>query len=204
MRRFAKLAAVVGALLATALLAGFAGFVEAAHREPSSSPIADGIVVLTGGAERVETGLRLLAADRARLLLISGVAHGAGLDGLLRRAGIAEGALDARITLGRSAETTRGNAEETAEWVRGHQIRSLIVVTAGFHMPRAMLELGRALPPIALYPMPVQPQEIGRFGSARTLAAEYLKLLAAWAGASHVIRQPVSAVSRAVPPAPWG
>ena len=108
MRRFAKLAAVVGALLATALLgAGFAGFVEAAHREPSSPPIADGIVVLTGGAERVETGLRLLAADRREAA--AGVRRGAagqGWTGCCTVPALRRARIDARITLGRSAETT--------------------------------------------------------------------------------------------------
>ena len=203
MQLFARAIAVLASLAAIALLAGFAGFVAAAHREPAALPPVDGIVVLTGGAERVETGLRLLAADRGRLLLISGVAHGAGLDGLLHRAGLEDGPIDARITLGRTATTTLGNAEETAEWVRTHPVQSLIVVTAGFHMPRAMLELRRALPPIPLYPMPVQPQAMGKFSSARILAAEYVKLLAAWAGASHVMRQPPPAASRTAA-APWG
>ena len=71
-------------------------------------------------------------------------------------------------------------------------------------MPRAMLELRRALPPIPLYPMPVQPQAMGRFSSARILAAEYIKLLGAWAGVSHVMRQTASTVSRSSGAAPWG
>ena len=197
MQRLARWIAVLTALLVFAFGAGFAGFVFAAHREPTSPPEADAIVVFTGGAERVETGLHLLAAGRAKLLLISGVAQRAGLDALLHRAGMAEGPIDARITLGRTATTTLGNAEETAEWVRLHQVRSLIVVTAGFHMPRALLELRRALPgDFVLYPMAVQPQATGQLTSLRTLGGEYIKLLAAWAGLSHVIRQPVSTVSR--------
>ena len=44
---------------------------------------------------------------------------------------------------------TRGNAAETAEWARAHQVRSLIVVTSAYHMPRALAELGRDLPDVA-------------------------------------------------------
>ena len=198
MLRLLRTLALLFALAVVALGAGFAGFVAAAHRPPVPPPAADGIVVLTGGAERVETGLRLLAADRARLLLVSGVAGGAGLGELLHRAGLGEGAIEARITLGRTARTTAGNAEETAEWAKPHGIRSLIVVTAGFHMPRALLELHRALPAVTLYPVQVQPQAqtqaMGRLGSARVLAVEYLKLLGAWAGLSQIIRQPLSIV----------
>ena len=36
-------------------------------------------------------------------------------------------------------------------------MHSLIVVTAGYHMPRALAELRRALPDVTLYPVPVQP-----------------------------------------------
>ena len=200
MGRLLQLFAVLFALSAVALGAGFAGFVTAAHRAPVPPPQADGIVVLTGGAERVETGLRLLAANRARLLLVSGVAGGAGLGELLHRAGLAEDATDvgitSRITLGRTARTTAGNADETAEWAGPHQIRSLIVVTAGFHMPRAMLELHRAMPAVTLHPVQVQPQAMGRLSSARVLAVEYLKLLGAWAGLSQLTHQPISIVLR--------
>ncbi len=196
MQRLARIVTVLTSLLVVGLGAGFAGFVVAAHQEPPLPPQADGIVVFTGGAERVETGMHLLAEGRAGLLLVSGVAHGAGLDGLLHRAGLPDGPLDARITLGRTATTTLGNAEETAEWVRAHRIHSLIVVTAGFHMPRALLELRRVLPPTGLYPSPVQPQAVGRLSSLRTLAAEYIKLIGAWIGASRVLKQPIADVSR--------
>ena len=195
MQRFARMTAMLTGLLAVAFAAGFAAFVTVAHRPATGPPQADGIVVLTGGPERVETGLRLLAAGRARLLLVSGVAHGAGLSEMLHRAGLEEQPLAPRITLGRAATTTLGNAEETAEWVRANGLNTLIVVTAGFHMPRALLEIGREVPQVKLYPVPVQAQGIGRLSSLRTLAAEYVKFLAAWLRLSHVVRQPVSLVS---------
>ncbi len=194
MRRVSLVLAMLAVLAVTALGAGFADFVAVAHRPANPPPEADGIVALTGGAERVETGLRLLAAGRAKLLLVSGVSHTAALAELLRRVGMEEGPITARVTLGRVATTTLGNAEETADWVRQHQLRSLIVVTSGFHMPRAMLELGRAMPDIVLYPVPVQLPRAGHLHSLRLLAAEYVKLLAAWAGVSHVLRQPISTV----------
>ena len=53
--------------------AGLAWFVADAL-QPSDAPgRADGIVVLTGDAERVETALALLDNGRGRLLLISGL-----------------------------------------------------------------------------------------------------------------------------------
>jgi uncharacterized SAM-binding protein YcdF (DUF218 family) len=196
MRRFSTVLAALAIAAVVAFGAGFVEFVAVSHRSATSPPVADGIVALTGGAERVETGLRLLAGGRAKLLLISGVSHSAALAELLHRVGLEEGPIAARVTLGRVATTTLGNAEETADWVRLHDIHSLIVVTAGFHMPRALLELRREIPEVVLYAVPVQPQGVGHLHSFRLLAAEYVKLLAAWAGVSHVIRQPISEVRR--------
>lgn len=168
--------------------AGFAAFVHAARLDGVPPPPADGIVALTGGADRVDTGLRLLADGRAPLLLVSGVGRGAELGELLRHAlaGTGSGAgLAGRVTLGREAASTMGNAQETAAWARLHGMRSLIVVTAGYHMDRALLELGRALPGVALYPAPVQPPALRSGmgpGTVRLLATEYDKLLAVQLG----------------------
>jgi uncharacterized SAM-binding protein YcdF (DUF218 family) len=181
---------LLGLPLLAALLAfgaGFGGFVVAAYRAALPPPEADGIVALTGGADRVETALRLLAAGQARLLLVSGVAHGAALATLARRVDLDPTPLSARVTLGHAATSTLGNAEETAEWARTHGLHSLIVVTAGYHMPRAMLDLRRAMPEETLYPMPVQPEAMRHRAMIRLLAGEYVKLLAAWLGVSHLV-----------------
>ncbi len=192
MRRAATGLAALVAALVVALGVGFATFVAVAHRGPRPVPDADGIVALTGGADRVETALRLLNAGKAGRLLVSGVAPGAGLHDLARRAELDPVLLAPRVTLGRAATTTLGNAEEAAEWVRDHDLHSLIIVTAGYHMPRAMLEMRRAMPDVALYPMAVQPLALRRASSVRLLLAEYTKLVAAWLGMSHVMRHPAA------------
>jgi uncharacterized SAM-binding protein YcdF (DUF218 family) len=162
-------------------IGGFVWFLSTALRAPDPPPHADGIVVLTGGAERIETALRLLADGDGRLLLITGAGGGAGeFAGLAHRAGV-DAALAARTTLGRAALDTHGNALETAGWAHAHDIGSLIVVTAGYHMPRALAELSRALPEVRLHPYPVL-SPVLRNGpdaaSLRLLAAEYTKYLA--------------------------
>ncbi|MEJ1975720.1 MAG: YdcF family protein [Acetobacteraceae bacterium] len=108
----------------------------------------------------------MFAAGRARLLLVSGVARGAGLPGLIRRTDLDPAPLAAHITLGHLAKSTLGNAEETATWAREHGIRSLIVVTAGYHMPRALLEMSRTMPDVTFYPAPVQPPGMHQPGDA--------------------------------------
>jgi uncharacterized SAM-binding protein YcdF (DUF218 family) len=173
------------ALLALAWVGGFFWFLHAAWVTTEPPAAADGIVALTGGADRVETALKLLAEGRARVLLISGVGGAADFAELARRAGV-DPALSSRVTLGRAATTTRGNAAETADWARANGLASLIVVTAGYHMPRALAELSRAMPRLTLYPAPVLPPALRQFGftALRLLAGEYNKWLATEAGLS--------------------
>ncbi len=187
-RRSAALAAGVALLLAlTGLGAGFAAFVAAAARPAAAPKAADGIVALTGGAERVETALRLLAAGHAPLLLVSGVAHGPTLAELARLGEVDPAPLHGRVTLGRAATTTAGNAAETAAWAQANDIHTLIVVTAGYHMPRALLELQRAMPDTHLIPFPVRPTGRQAKARLRLLAVEYAKLIGAWLGLSHPV-----------------
>jgi uncharacterized SAM-binding protein YcdF (DUF218 family) len=182
----------LGIGLLVALMAwgiGFAWFIEIAGRAGSAPAHSDGIVAFTGGAERVETALRLLAEQRGDKLLLSGIGGGAELAELAPRAGVDPTPLASRVTLGRSATTTRGNAQETAAWARANAIHSLLVVTASYHMPRALAELSRALPDVALYPLPVVSAE--RPGNAtvplRLIAEEYVKYLATQVGLTAVI-----------------
>jgi len=189
--QFLRSALSSGLALAVVLVvmwvAGFAWFLRTTFTEsPPPPPQADGIVAFTGGAGRVEAALRLLAEGRARQLLISGVGGAVEFGALAHLAGV-DPHLGSRVTLGRAAASTRGNAAETADWAEANDVRSLIVVTAGYHMPRALAELGRVLPDVMLYPMPVQPPAL-RDGKEpamlRLLAEEYTKWLAAEVGLS--------------------
>ncbi len=189
-RRRAAIGVAIGAAtLALAWSIGFAWFVHIAGRPADLPAHADGIVALTGGADRVATALRLLAEGRAGRLLISGVGGAAEFNALAHRAGVDAG-LAPRVTLGRSAASTHGNAAETADWVRAFGIETLIVVTAGYHMPRALAELSRAVPGVSLIPAPVQPTAwrdgMGLAG-LRLLGIEYSKFLAVEAGLSGYV-----------------
>jgi uncharacterized SAM-binding protein YcdF (DUF218 family) len=179
-------------LLLAATLAGFLWFLGAVAAEPAE-PIrrTDAIVVLTGGAERVETGLDLLDAGAAPRLLVSGAAPGLTLPEFARAHGRDPAALAGRVWLGQQAVTTVGNAAETAAWVRAQDPppRTLRIVTAGYHMPRALLELGRALPAAEFVPHPVGPAALRSGGvplgrTVRLLGGEYVKYGMALAGLS--------------------
>jgi uncharacterized SAM-binding protein YcdF (DUF218 family) len=168
---------------------GFAWFLHLAGRAGHVPAHVDGIVAFTGGADRVETALRLLAEQRGDRLLLSGIGGGAELAELAPRAGINPAPLAARITLGRGATTTRGNAQETAAWAKANAIHSLLVVTASYHMPRALAELGRVLPDVSIFPFPVLLDEGPGHAIVpwRLMVEEYGKYLASRIGLTAVI-----------------
>ncbi len=192
-----RVLAVLGGA-ALAWLAGFAWFVLRVGQSPVAPPAADGIVALTGGAERVRAGLLLLSDRRAEHLLVTGIGGHAGFRDLAREAGLDPGPLANRVTLGSGAASTRGNADEIAAWARANGLHSLIVVTASYHMPRALAEISRALPDVALYPAGVSPPRAGEwFGRARLLAEEYTKYLGAELGLTALAPGPPPRLSAA-------
>jgi uncharacterized SAM-binding protein YcdF (DUF218 family) len=183
-----RLLAAIFAAIAVSWGLGFLWFVQVAarHAEPAP-PHADGIVALTGSPGRVELALRLLADGQADRLLLSGIGGGTELATLGRRAGIDTAALAPRITLGRYAASTRGNAVEAASWAAQNRIESLIVVTAAWHMPRALAELRQTLPDVRLFPLPVQQPsgaELDRGPGMRLEMEEFAKYLLAVSGLS--------------------
>ncbi len=167
-------------------MAGFDAFERSARARPVDPPAADGIVVLTGGAERIEAGLVLLAAGKAPRLLVSGVGPGSDMTEITHRLPVPTALLATHgITLGRVATDTVGNAAETAAWARRNDLHTLIVVTAGYHMPRALREIARELPDVTLYAVPIRSPALrsaDRVAAVRLLAVEYDKFLAAWLG----------------------
>ena len=179
------LAAIFVVLLvwATGLLA-FAARVD--RLTPADDPApADGIVALTGGSgERISAAVRLLEDGRARRLLISGVGQHVTRGELQTIVGAAKPVFDCCVDLGFQAANTLGNARETAAWSRAHGFRTLILVTADYHMPRARLELHAALPEATIETYPVATSEL-RTGdwwkteaSAERMILEYCKYLA--------------------------
>ncbi len=185
-RRLGRRLAGLAALCLAAWLAGlfwFAAGLPIAVAEPARE--TDAIVVLTGGSGRVRQGLALLAEKRARKLFISGVYRGVDVKQLLRVSQQSPGDLDCCIALGYEADSTRGNAHETASWMREQGLRSLRLVTSAYHMPRSLLEFRRAMPGGEIVPHPVLPQDArqrGRWpGSLRVIISEYTKYLIALA-----------------------
>jgi uncharacterized SAM-binding protein YcdF (DUF218 family) len=184
----------VAALIAAGLLVGAGaswavGLVRFACAIPQavSDPVShtDAIVVLTGGSERLATGLQLLDENKAERVFISGVYPTVDVVHLVKLAGRSDGDLQSRIDAGRGALDTEGNAAETAAWMRGHGYRSLRLVTGSYHMPRSLLEFRTALPEAEIVPHPVFPARVKQTtwwlqpGTAALIIGEYNKYLLA-------------------------
>lgn len=168
-------------------LAGFGWFIQDADKTSVTASMCDGIVALTGGEQRVDTAISLLRGGYGHLLLISGVGPHVTLQHILHlQQEPLSSPLANRITLGRRATSTIGNAHETAQWAHDNHLRRLLIVTAGYHIRRAMLEIHRMAPDLDLVAYPVVPLAFQGPMSRRTLFLmfrEYNKLLGAEIGA---------------------
>ena len=168
------------------LVGGFGYFIwELPDQQIELVRNADGIVVLTGGDSRVSDGLALLAAGRAKRLLISGVYTGTTSSDIARQVVDYNRLLTCCVDLDYSAINTLGNAVGTRQWTLKNGFHSLIVVTSAYHMPRALAELSHQLPGVALIPYPVVSDRLrvepwwSNGATTKVVLSEYVKYLAA-------------------------
>jgi uncharacterized SAM-binding protein YcdF (DUF218 family) len=125
-------------------LLGYALFAVMLPR-PAGDQKTDAVVVLTGGANRMERGLDLLKRGVARRMLVSGVARTVRSPELAARYPGHDALFACCIDLGRESVDTRSNAEEVSRWMTKHKFGSVRLVTTDWHMPRARFELSRRL-----------------------------------------------------------
>ena len=158
--RLISLATRLVIAIAIAAALGFPVFVSSLARATIDPAPADGIVVLTGGEDRLPAAVKLLQAHKGNRLLISGVHQETTRKELLERVGGDPSLFACCVDLGRSAGNTIGNAGETAVWTTENDYRSVIVVTASYHMPRTLLELQAVSPKIQFVAYPVFPEHV--------------------------------------------
>jgi uncharacterized SAM-binding protein YcdF (DUF218 family) len=174
----------VTAVFVAIYIAGFLAFVALLPTAPSGPLKADAIVALTGGDSRLGTAVALFEAGIGKRLLITGVNKALSKDELKH---FAHGGrrFDCCADIGYAAEDTYGNAEEAADWAFAHRYRSLIVVTASYHMPRSIRLFRSLMPGVKLVQYPVEPEGAHRGawwhpGTLHLLHNEFLKYLASF------------------------
>jgi uncharacterized SAM-binding protein YcdF (DUF218 family) len=174
-------------------LGGFAVFVLKSPRPSADFPgQADGIVVLTGGPQRINEALELLRNHQGKRLLITGV-HPHTSERRLSQLSGEETLFSCCVDIDRVAADTRGNAAEASRWAEQNHFDTLIVVTSDYHMARALLEFTRRMPDRTLTPWPVSALPDLQIPPAlvwmRMWFAEYVKFLFAMVSPSSVTRQ---------------
>lgn len=203
-RRLA-LAGLALALFAGAFLGG--GFVRFTRDVAALQPLpaagsADGIVVLTGGEQRLGRGLELLREGKGRRLLVSGVHPGTGVGALARLTNTDRALFECCVDLDHEALDTIGNAEMTVRWAREHGFRRLFLVTSDYHVPRSLLELSGVEGAPEILAAPVSPDKLWRADGwpsrlgLRILATEYAKVLAVRARLAFGVDLPARAHHR--------
>lgn len=130
----------------------------------------DGIVILTGGQNRIPNGLELLEKNKNAKLLISGVNPETNEDDIKKLNQSKKELFECCVDIGHNAKNTKGNAKETKQWAEKNNIKSLVIVTSDYHIPRAMLEFERQMPGVVLYAHPVRGEE-----KWNTIITEFLK-----------------------------
>ncbi|MBV6632019.1 MAG: YdcF family protein [Alphaproteobacteria bacterium] len=181
------------ALLTVLLLAGWSiGLVifvrdlptaDAVPAVPLPATRTDAIVVLTGGSNRLQTGMDLLNQAYGQKLFVTGVYRGVEVQELLRLARNAPSDLECCIELDYEADDTVENAAETARWMQEQGFTSLRLVTSNYHMPRSLLEFRMADPNLTIMPHAIAPATVSQDGwwrqprSFGLYATEYTKYL---------------------------
>lgn len=182
----------IAAFLVLALIwfSGLLAFAERVQRStpPRAPAPAEGIVALTGANsnQRIAAAVGLLEDGYGQRVLVSGVNREASREDIRTLSRAVRRLYDCCVDLGFTAADTVGNARESAEWAAAMRFGSLIVVTADYHMPRAMLELnavfrgtGVELQPYAVPTPSLKSRNWWRSPSAaRLMVLEYSKYLA--------------------------
>lgn len=140
---------------------------------------SDGIVVLTGGANRIQTAFSLMDKKLGERLLITGVNKRTSKKAIFNALNRDILTSNIKVDLDHLALDTIGNAKETAQWVEAHDYKKLIIVTSDFHLTRSLLEFKQAMPKIELIPYPAFMSTAKKSDqNLRSHLKEYSKLVA--------------------------
>lgn len=180
-------------ILSYAALAWIAAFVWFFVQIPTAplpeSRKADAIIVLTGGQERIARGLSMLAEGAAPVLFISGVDERLSVARLLSTGASEETQQKIRdiggeVVLDHYSRSTVSNADQSAAFIKKRGIKSIRLVTANYHMKRALHEFREANPGLSILPDPVFPPGFQRElwwrddNSRRLIFSEFYKYVA--------------------------
>lgn len=172
---------VVGGLI---LGGGFVQFLSLVPtQEPKEKPVAEGVVVLTGAGGRIQKAVWLISTTMAEKLLISGVNKATKTSEIKELKDISPNFISCCISLDYVAKNTIDNAHETHLWAKNNDMKTLVLVTSNYHMPRSLREMKMASPETKFIPYPVVDKNVQLKnwweypGTRRLLMREYFKYI---------------------------
>ena len=111
--------------------------------QPAGAEKTDAIIVLTGGAGRIERGIAVMKRGDARRMLVAGTDPSVTRTDLIRRLKGEARLVRCCVDLGSESVDTRSNAEEARRWTERHGYGSVRLITSDWHMHRAAYEFRR-------------------------------------------------------------
>ena len=163
---------------------------------------ASNVVILTGGSNRIRDGLKIInnfdnSAIMSIKLLISGTGEGfttSNVRKLLPKKQYIELFIKCCVKLDNKSQNTYSNAIETFKWAKKNNIRTFILITSNYHMPRAILEFKEKMPDFKIISHPITPKRLNidnwmlSFETFSLVFIEYSKFLIAKARINFVQR----------------
>ena len=158
-----------------------------------SSKKASNIVILTGGSNRIKDGLKIIenfdnSVIKNIKLLISGTGKGfttSNVNKLLPKNVYLNKFVKCCVKLDNKSENTYHNAIETFKWAKKNNIKTFILITSNYHMPRAALEFKSRMPNFEIITHPITPKKhdisnwMHSFETFSLIFIEYSKFLIA-------------------------
>ena len=144
----------------------------------------DGIVVLTGDKYRISEGIKILKKNSNERLLISGVNKKISKSKIISLYGNdpeTKQLFDCCIDIDKVSTNTFENSREAYFWARDRQLKTLLIVTSNYHIPRVKLEFSRFFKENILYYNPVNITEDDESNISlemiKKITFEYIKYL---------------------------
>lgn len=121
----------------------------------------DAIVAVSGGDTTARTNEAILMYKNgwADALIFSGAAEdksGPSNALVMKRAAIAAGVPDLAILIDEGSETTKQNAQNSKNIFKKNNVKSVILVTSGYHQRRASLEFKKLAGDVKIYSHPLK------------------------------------------------
>lgn len=160
-------------LLLVLLGVGYGHFLRMIPEPATAIEDVDGIVIFTGGKQRIGTGAQLVAKGFRGPVLVTGVYPGLSVPELFEPLGL-QGEQFSQIDLDYEALATTDNVKETRAWARKYNLERILLVTSAYHVPRSLLLFEKLAPRLQVVVYPVPSQE----GKVRIFLLEYTKYLA--------------------------